>query len=140
LQKIRVLVADDNVTVLEELPELLEADGDITVVATAGNGWEAVSGARQFTPDVIVMDVKMPLLDGISATKMIKAARPEIGVIMLSIFDNKQYLKDSVSAGAEGYVVKSAATDELIEMIRRVAGNNDGAMAAGHEGTAASRR
>lgn len=119
LDKIRVLIADDNVAVREELPKLLEMDGDIEVIGAAENGRAAVDIAAARLPDVVVMDVKMPELDGITATKAIRAANPEVRVIMLSNYDKDEYLATSLEAGAVNYVVKDVEIDTLANAIRR---------------------
>lgn len=120
MEKIRVLLADDNEAVREELPKLLEKDGDIEIVGAAKNGREAVEFACTSSPDVMVMDVKMPELDGISATKIICTDHPDIRVIVMSIYDKAEYLNASLRAGASNYIVKSIEIDSLANEIRRV--------------------
>lgn len=120
MEKIRVLLADDNQSVREELPKLLEIDGDIEVIGAADNGREAVEMADLSSPDVVVMDVKMPELDGITATKMIREDHPGIRVIVLSIYDKMEYMNASLEAGASNYMVKSIEIDSLANEIRRV--------------------
>lgn len=125
MEKIRVLVADDNAVVREELPKLLEMDGDIEIVGAASNGREAVEMAEASSPDVVVMDVKMPELDGITATKVIRTANPAVRVIMLSIYDTAEYVDASLEAGASNYMVKSTEVDTLANEIRRIANDQE---------------
>jgi DNA-binding NarL/FixJ family response regulator len=120
LEKIRVLLADDNQAVREELPKLLEEHGDIEIVGAADTGRAAVEMADTVSPDVIVMDVKMPELDGITATKMIHGNHPDIRVIVLSIYDKTEYMHASLEAGASTYMVKSTEIDSLANEIRRI--------------------
>lgn len=120
-----MLVADDNAVVREELPKLLEIDGDIEIVGAASNGREAIAMAEASSPDVIIMDVKMPELDGIAATKVIRTANPAVRVIMLSIFDTAEYVDASLEAGASNYMVKSTEVDTLANEIRRIANDQE---------------
>lgn len=120
-----MLVADDNAVVREELPKLLEIDGDIEIVGAASNGREAIAMAEVSSPDVIIMDVKMPELDGIAATKVIRTANPAVRVIMLSIFDTAEYVDASLEAGASNYMVKSTEVDTLANEIRRIANDQE---------------
>ncbi len=120
MEKIRVMLADDNQTVREELPKLLEEHDYIEIVGAADTGRAAVEMAAAASPDVIVMDVKMPELDGITATKMIHANHPDIRVIVLSIYDKTEYMDASLEAGASTYMVKSTEIDSLANEIRRV--------------------
>lgn len=127
---IRVMVADDNPAVREEMPQLLAADGDIEVIGTVENGQDAVDLARRVLPDVVVMDVKMPILDGITATKMIKSVSPETRVVMLSIYDKAQYMKVSMEAGASAYIIKNTEIDTLANAIRRAFHERDDSKSA----------
>jgi len=100
--------------------ELLERDSDFQIVAEAGDGEEAVSQAAKFKPDVILMDVGMPKLSGLEATRKIKAEHPEIVVLVLTIHDEDEYIMGLLEAGAAGYLLKSAYGEELIQAIRSV--------------------
>ena len=115
---ITVLLADDYDNIRKGLGYLLEATGDIKVVNTAANGIEAVSKARLHQPDVVILDVSMPLMDGIEATKQIRASCPGTRVLTLSIDDNPEYIKNALQAGADGYVLKETIGDEILEAIR----------------------
>lgn len=98
--------------------ELLERESDFQVISEVGDGEEAVSQAAKFNPDVILMDVGMPKLSGLEATKKIKAEHPEIVVLVLTIHDEDEYIMGLLEAGAAGYLLKSAYGEELIQAIR----------------------
>jgi DNA-binding NarL/FixJ family response regulator len=119
--KIRVLVADDQQLVREGLRVLLDLIPDICVVGEAHNGTEAVERARQLEPDVILMDVQMPELDGVAATRQVRDTCPEVKVIILTTFDNDEYIFEGLLAGAAGYLLKDVPSEQLDEAIRVVA-------------------
>ena len=119
--KIRVLVADDQQLVREGLRVLLDLIPDICVVGEAHNGTEAVERARQLEPDVILMDVRMPELDGVAATRQIRDTCPEVKVIILTTFDDDEYVFEGLLAGAAGYLLKDVPSEQLAEAIRTVA-------------------
>ena len=122
---ITVLLADDHRMVRDGLQFLLEAPGDIQIAATASNGQEAVEHARLVCPDVAVIDVSMPVMDGIEATKYICKHCPNTHVVMLSMYDTAEYVQRALQAGAAGYVLKDAAGSELVEAVRTLyEGNN----------------
>lgn len=118
--KIRVLLADDHVLVRQGTRELLEQAGDIEVVAEAGTGKEAVQLAAECVPDVAVMDISMPELDGIEATRQIKARNPGVAVLVLTAYDDDQYVFALLEAGAAGYLLKDVQAGELVRAIRSV--------------------
>ena len=117
---ITVLLADDHIYVRNLLQLLLERAGDIQIVAVALNGQEAVEKAALYHPDVVVMDVSMPVLDGIEATKQIRANHPEARVLMLSMHDSPNYIGHCLQAGALGYVLKETAGNELVTAIHSI--------------------
>jgi DNA-binding NarL/FixJ family response regulator len=118
---IRVLLADDHGVVRKGVREFLEEEPDLDVVGEAGDGAQAVEMALALRPDVVVMDIKMPQLSGIEATKRIKAAAPNVRVLALSAYDDDPYVWGLLEAGASGYVLKTAESRELISAIRAVA-------------------
>ncbi|GAA0219674.1 response regulator transcription factor [Cryptosporangium japonicum] len=121
---IRVVVADDQVMIRDGLATLLTAAGDVEVVGQAGNGREAVELARSLAPDVIVMDVRMPVLDGIAATAEILGETPEDDapkILVLTTFDLDEYVYDALSAGASGFLLKDAPGADLLNAVRVVA-------------------
>ncbi len=118
--KIRILIADDHAMVREGTRQILEQEKDLTVVAEAGDGEEAVRSAGTFKPDVAIMDIAMPRLDGIGATKQIKALYPSIAVLILSAYDDDQFVISFLEAGAAGYLLKSVRGRELVNAVRAV--------------------
>lgn len=118
--KIRVLLADDHAVVREGTKELLDREDDLEVVAEADNGKQAVQQAIRERPDVVVMDFAMPELNGIEATRQIKAVAPGIAVLVLTAYDSDQYVFAFLEAGAAGYLLKDVHIDEVIEAIRAV--------------------
>ena len=118
---IRVLVADDHPVVLHGLCTMLEVEDDIRVVARATDGAEAIERARETHPDIILMDVQMPNVDGIEAIRRIRAEDPEAKVIVLTTYRNEDYIFPSLQAGARGYLLKDASLEELANAIRAVA-------------------
>jgi NarL family two-component system response regulator LiaR len=117
---IKVMLVEDHVLVREGTRKLLERESDLQIVAEAGDGEEAVRLAPIHRPDVIVMDIAMPKLNGIEATKQIKAANPSTVVLVLTAYDHDQYIFALLEAGAAGYLLKDVSTDDLIEAIRAV--------------------
>jgi DNA-binding NarL/FixJ family response regulator len=120
---IRVLLADDHNIVREGLRSLLEKDPEIEVVAMADNGRTAVQLARDLKPDVAVLDIAMPEMNGIEATRRISRDDPEIRVLALSMHSARRFVTEALSAGAKGYLLKDCAAEELVRAIRTVAGN-----------------
>lgn len=117
---IRVLLADDHALVREGTRRLLEAEGDVEVVAEAASGEEAIDAARRLRPDIAVMDIAMPGIGGIEATRAIKMYCPETAVLVLSAYDDEPYLLALLEAGAAGFLLKSVHGQELINSIRAV--------------------
>jgi DNA-binding NarL/FixJ family response regulator len=119
--EIRVLVADDQQLVREGLRVLLDLTPDIRVVGEASNGAEAVEQARRIRPDVVLMDVRMPKLDGVVATRKVREMCPDVQVIILTTFDDDEYVFDGLRAGAVGYLLKDVPSEQLAEVIRAAA-------------------
>ncbi len=118
--KIRLLLVDDHQVVRAGLRMLFMAEDDIEIVGEAGNAQEAIAAVRELKPDVVLMDVVMPGMSGIAATRSIKAAYPETNVLALTMHEDEQYFFEMLIAGATGYVPKRAAPDDLISAIRAV--------------------
>jgi len=118
---IRILLADDQDVVRDGLKVILEAQEDLDVVAGAANGAEAVELARRCSPDVVVMDIRMPHVDGIAATQQLAAAQPDSRILILTTFGEDRYVYDALRAGASGFLLKDAQRSELIEAVRVVA-------------------
>ncbi|HEV7476189.1 MAG TPA: response regulator transcription factor, partial [Burkholderiales bacterium] len=117
---IRILIADDHGIVAEGLKSLAEAEPDIEVVGIVADGREAVQHARESKPDVVVMDMSMPELNGADATRAILQNDPACRVIVLSMYAEREYVRRALKAGAMGYVVKRSAAKELVDAIRAV--------------------
>lgn len=117
---IDILLADDHPVVRESLMALLEVTGDLRVVGVAGDGREAVAKAAELAPDVVVMDISMPGMDGIEATRHIRTARPQARVVVLSMFGDAEHVHRALEAGATGYVLKESAGTDLVAAIREV--------------------
>ncbi len=120
MSKIRILLAEDHAVVRQGTRELLEREGDLEVVAEAGDGEEAVQLAARHQPDVVIMDIAMPKLNGIEATRQIKATHPATAVLVLTAYDNDQYIFAVLEAGAAGYLLKDVHAEELIKAVRAV--------------------
>jgi len=117
---IRLLLVDDQVLLRQGLASLLSAETDINVVGQAANGMEAVALAEALRPDVILMDVRMPICDGIEATRQIHKRLPEIRVLALTTFDEDQYIIQIMDAGAAGYLLKNSPIQDLAQAVRSV--------------------
>lgn len=119
--KINVMIADDHMIVRDGLRSLLEKQSDIKVVTEADNGRDALKYAQQLSPDVIIMDIGMQGLNGIDATRQIIGQMPDVKVLALSMYADKQFIKGMLKAGASGYMLKDGASRELVDAIRIVA-------------------
>jgi two-component system NarL family response regulator len=117
---IRVLIADDHVTVLEGLAAIIGRQADMKVVAEAANGREAVDLWQKHRPDVTLLDLRMPILDGVAAIQEIRRLTPAARVIVLTTFDSDNEIHRAIKAGAKGYLLKDARREELLDCIRKV--------------------
>lgn len=117
---IRVFVVDDHPIVRRGIRDLLETEPDFLVVGEAVNGQEAVAGAAATAPDVVLMDLVMPALDGIEATRQIKARQPEVKILVLTSFATDDKVFPAIKAGALGYLIKDTGPDDLLQAIRQV--------------------
>lgn len=120
-QPIRILLADDHTIVRDGLRALLERQPDMAVVAEAGDGRECVQLAAQHSPDVVMMDVAMPDMNGIEAARRVLAENPKTSVVMLSMHRDESYVLRSLKAGAKGYLLKDSPRDDVLAAIRAVA-------------------
>jgi two-component system response regulator NreC len=120
MDKIRILLADDHTILRNGIRSLLEDEHDMEVVGEAEDGRAAVSLACQLQPEVVIMDIAMPLLNGLEATRQIKREAPQVKVLILTMHDNEEYIRQVLGAGAMGYILKDAAARELISAIRSV--------------------
>jgi DNA-binding NarL/FixJ family response regulator len=115
----RVLIADDHELVRDGFRRMLGYEEDLEVVGEARDGREAVELCRRLNPDLVLMDVRMPKMDGLEATRAIKAEHPSVGVLVVTTYDNPDYLLEAIKAGAAGYVLKDAPNRQLTNAIRR---------------------
>ncbi len=115
---IRLLVVDDQATVREALAVMLDLDADVDVVGTATNGAEAVDAVETTRPDVVLMDLNMPVLDGVGATSRIRATHPEVVVLVLTTFDDDESILAALQAGASGYLTKEADRATILQAVR----------------------
>ena len=120
MEKMRILLAEDHKVVREGTRRLLESQPDFEVVGEASDGIEAVELAKKLKPEIIIMDVSMPRLNGIEATRQIKAIYPNIAILPLTGYDDDEYVFALLEAGAAGYLLKDSSGEELIEAIRQV--------------------
>jgi DNA-binding NarL/FixJ family response regulator len=120
--KIRILIVDDHPIYRDGLRALLERQNDMEVVGEAENGLDAIAKARELYPDVILMDVNMPVMDGAEATSRILAEMPEMKVLALSIQAEDGFMASMIRAGATGYILKGSDSEKLFGIIRRTAG------------------
>ena len=117
---IKVLIADDHTVVRDGLTVMLGREKDFTVVGEAKNGLEAVEKARDLHPDVVLMDLRMPELDGVEAMIRIRAEDPEVKFIVLTTYDSDEYIFHAIEAGAKGYLLKDGSREELFQAVRAV--------------------
>ncbi|MDQ7839936.1 MAG: response regulator transcription factor [bacterium] len=121
---IRLIVADDHAIVREGIKRLLQAEPDIEVVGEAGDGVAAVELAQSLKPDVVCLDVSMPRMNGVEATRRIKASLPDVGVVILTMHEDEDYVFELVKAGASGYVLKRASARDLVDAVHAVVGGH----------------
>ena len=120
MEKIRILLVDDHAILREGIKALLEKRGTMEVVAEAADGREAISKATDAHPDVVVLDISMPLMDGLEATRQMKKYNPDIKILVLTMHDDEEYFFQLLRAGASGYVTKKAVGRELVSAIEAV--------------------
>jgi DNA-binding NarL/FixJ family response regulator len=121
---IRILLADDHGIIRHGLRSLLEKQSDLEVVGEAEDGRKALALVQQLVPDIVIMDITMPNINGVDATRQITAEFPHVKVIALSIHSNKRFVSDMLKAGASGYILKECLFDELIQSIQAVVDGN----------------
>jgi two-component system, NarL family, response regulator NreC len=118
---IRILLADDHTMVRDGLRALLDRQADLEIVAEASDGRECVQRAEEHSPNVVMMDIAMPQMNGIEATRRVLAMNPEIGVVILSMHQDESYVLQSLNAGAKGYLLKDSPREDILEAVRSVA-------------------
>ena len=117
-KKIRVLIADDQTILAEGIRSVLETDPALEVVGIASDGFEALSMTTEKNPDVVLMDIRMPNMNGVVATKRIKTERPEVKVVVLTTFDDSDYILNAINNGANGYLLKDIGSTALIDAVK----------------------
>ena len=120
MDKIRLVLADDHTILRDGIRALLEDQPDMLVVGEAEDGRQTVQLTQDLRPDIVLMDIGMPLLNGLEATRQIKRDHPDIQVLVLTMHENEEYIREVLAAGASGYVLKQAAASELVAAIRAV--------------------
>jgi len=120
-KKIRVVVADDHPIVRQGVVALLEDESNVEVVADVADGRAALSAVLAENPDVVLMDLRMPEMDGVEATKAVRERRPEVAVLVLTTYDTDEAIVRAVEAGAAGYMLKDSPTEDLVDAVRRAA-------------------
>lgn len=116
--KTRILLADDHALVRRGVRLILDGEPDLTVVAEAGDGAEAIEKAREYQPDLAILDIAMPRLTGLQAARELSRLQPDLRILILTMYDNEQYFFEALKAGASGYVLKSVADRDLLEACR----------------------
>ncbi len=120
MNKIRVLLVDDHALMRDGISALLDLQDDIEIVGEASEGKEAIEKARELVPDVVIMDISMPDMDGLEATRRIKKKNPAMKILVLTQHDNKEYILSTIKSGSDGYLPKRALGSELVAAIRTV--------------------
>lgn len=117
---IKVIIVDDHQVVLEGFIARLESENEIDVVGTASNGLAAIDSVKQHQPDVVLMDISMPIMNGIEATELIKEEFPHVKVLMLTMHDNREYIMNVMQSGAVGYMLKEISAEKMVQAIKTV--------------------
>ncbi len=117
---IKVIIVDDHQVVLEGFIARLESEIEIDVVGTASNGLAAIDSVKQHQPDVVLMDISMPIMNGIEATELIKEEFPHVKVLMLTMHDNREYIMNVMQSGAVGYMLKEISAEKMVQAIKTV--------------------
>lgn len=118
---IQVLLVDDQMLIRQGIATLLDLEPDLEVVGAVGNGRAALEAVEQLRPDIVLMDVRMPEMDGVAATRELSRRFPQVGVIILTTFDDDEYIFEGLKAGARGYLLKDISSEEMAEAVRTVA-------------------
>lgn len=121
---LKILVVDDDALIRESLSILLGLDEGIEVVGAASNGQEAFDKCKEVNPDIVLMDVRMPIMDGVLGTKLIKSSFKDIKVVILTTFKDDEYIKEAIKNGAEGYILKNQSSDSIVDSLKTVIKGN----------------
>jgi DNA-binding NarL/FixJ family response regulator len=117
---LKIMIVDDDSLIRDSLKVLLELEGDIDVVGTASNGKEAYEMLNKINPEIVLMDIRMPVIDGVIGTKLIKQKNQNIKVVILTTFKDDEYIKEAIKNGAEGYILKNQTGDSIVESLRAI--------------------
>lgn len=120
MNTIKVILADDHVIVRNGIKILLESEGEVEVIAEASNGLEALEKVNEFKPDILISDIRMPVMNGLEATAALQKSSPETKVLILSMHDDDEYIIQSVECGASGYLLKDTTKDEFVKALRSI--------------------
>ena len=120
METVKVILADDHVIVRNGIKILLESDGDVEVIGEASNGLEALELAKDLQPDILISDIKMPIMNGIEATSKLHDVAPRAKALILSMHDDEEYIIKSVESGASGYLLKDTTKEEFSKAIRAI--------------------
>lgn len=120
----RILIVDDDALIRDGIKMILEHEDDFEVVGTAANGKEAIDLCKETYPDIVLLDIRMPVMDGVEATKLIKELFNKVKVLLLTTFKDSEYIRSAIKYGAEGYVLKSSSSESIIESIRTISQGN----------------
>lgn len=124
MRRIRLLIADDQTLMRDGLKTIFDLEEDIDVVGTAENGEQALEMTERLKPDVVLMDIRMPVMDGVECTRLIKMRFPEVLVVVLTTFDDDEYIIQALNYGASGYLLKDMPGDRLIQAVRDAVSGN----------------
>lgn len=116
----KIMIVDDDSLIRDSLKVLLELEDDIDVVGTASNGKEAYEMLNKINPEIVLMDIRMPVIDGVIGTKLIKQKNQNIKVVILTTFKDDEYIKEAIKNGAEGYILKNQTGDSIVESLRAI--------------------
>ncbi|URZ18265.1 response regulator transcription factor [Clostridium felsineum] len=120
----KVLIVDDDALIRESLSILLDLEDDIEIIGTCSNGEEAFQFCKKNRPEIVLMDVRMPVMDGVLGTKIIKESFKDIKVVILTTFKDDEYIKEAIKNGAEGYILKNQSSDSIIDSLKAVTKGN----------------
>jgi DNA-binding NarL/FixJ family response regulator len=121
---LKVLIVDDDALIRDGLKILIELEEDFEVIGTASNGQEAFEMCQKERPDLVLMDIRMPIMDGVMGTKLLKKHFQQVKVVILTTFKDDDYIKEAIKSGAEGYILKNQPSDSIIESLRTVGKGN----------------
>ncbi|AAK78221.1 MULTISPECIES: response regulator transcription factor [Clostridium] len=120
----KVLIVDDDALIRESLSILLDLEDEIEIIGTCANGQEAFDFCKNNRPDIVLMDIRMPIMDGVLGTKVIKESFKDIKVVILTTFKDDEYIKEALKNGAEGYILKNQSSDSIIDSLKAVVNGN----------------